>query len=47
MPINGDIMIIPPTLLPEFFTKKIFGKKKPKKINVDKSVKKGAKKAKR
>ena len=40
-------MITTSTLLAELFTKKIIGKKKSKKINVDKSVKKGAKKAKR
>ena len=40
-------MITTSTLLAELFNKKIIGKKKPKKINVDKSVKKGAKKAKR
>ena len=40
-------MITTSTLLAELFTKKIIGKKKQKKINVDKSVKKGAKKAKR
>jgi len=40
-------MITTSTLLAELFTKKIIGNKKPKKINVDKSVRKGAKKAKR
>jgi hypothetical protein len=44
---KGDQMITTSTLLAELFTKKIIGKKKPKKINVDKSVKKGAKKSKR
>ena len=44
---KGDQMITTSTLLAELFTKKIIGKKKPKKINVDNSVKKGAKKAKR
>ena len=40
-------MITTSALLAELFTKKIIGKKKPKKINVAKSVKQGAKKAKR
>ena len=44
---KGDQMITTSTLLAELFTKKIIGKKKPKKINVSKSVKQCAKKAKR
>jgi hypothetical protein len=40
-------MITTSGLLAELYTKKIIGNKKPKKINVAKSVKQGAKKAKR
>ena len=40
-------MITTSGLLAELIVKKIIGKKKPKKINVDKSVKKGARKAKK
>lgn len=40
-------MITTSSTLAELYTKKIIGKKKPKKINVAKSVKKGAKLAKR
>lgn len=39
-------MITTSVTLAELYTKKIIGKKRPKKINVAQSVKKGAKKAK-